>query len=130
MIFGRRYLVLVAALLVSSCSSITDPSKNASETFAGTIPLGGFGASHTFTANKRGEYSVTINTLTPPTGSLVGVGFGIESSGICLFQTQNAGQIGKPTLNSSINPGHYCVQLYDVGTLAQAESYTITVSHP
>lgn len=127
---GRKYLVLAALVLAGGCNSITDPSKNLNETFTGTIPLGGSSETHNFTASKRGEYSVTINTMTPPTGSLVGVQFGQQSTSGCLVITTNAGQIGKPALTGPIDAGNWCVTVYDVGTLAQSETYTLTISHP
>jgi hypothetical protein len=130
MVFRRTSLLLGLVLLTSACGSITDPSKNLNETFSGTLPFGGTSEIHNFSVSRRGEYSITINSLTPATGSLVGVRFGLQSAGDCAFITSSAGQLGKPALNGPIDAGGYCMQLYDLGTLPQSETYTLTISHP
>jgi len=119
-----------AVLIMVACSGIVDPSQNETETFAGTIPFGGSSEQHTFEVDKNGEYSVTLNSLAPPTGSLVGVRLSVLSSGTCVLIAVQPGQVGKPALSGPIDKGTYCLQLYDPGTLAQTEAYSVTVSHP
>ncbi|MDR1989875.1 MAG: hypothetical protein LBQ09_06545 [Acidobacteriaceae bacterium] len=129
--FYRCASILVAgALLMSACGGVISPTTNHNDNVSGTIPFGGAAPEHVFTVGKTGEYSITINSLTPPTGSLIGVGFGLEQSGVCNYLTTTYGQIGRPALNSSISSGTYCVQLYDLGTLKQDETYTMTISYP
>jgi hypothetical protein len=130
MTLRRLSAVLGAALITISCGGIVDPSKNDNEVFKGTIPFGGVGDQHNFNVSKNGEYSVLIDSISPPTGSLVGVRVGIINSGTCTFFSANPGQVGKAALSGPIDKGDYCVQLYDPGTLAQSETYSMTVSHP
>ena len=127
----RRLSAVVGAILIMvACSGIVDPSQNDTETFLGTIPFGGTGEQHTFEVDKTGEYSVMLNSLTPPTGSLVGMRLSLLSSGTCVLIAVQPGQVGKAALAGPIDKGTYCLQLYDPGTLAQTEAYSVTVSHP
>jgi hypothetical protein len=130
MAFRRLSAALGAALITLSCGGIVDPSNNDNETFNGVIPFGGTGEQHNFNVSKNGEYSVLINSLTPPTGSLVGVQVGLISNGTCTYYTSSPAQVGKASISGAINKGDYCVQLYDAGTLSQNETYSLTVSHP
>jgi hypothetical protein len=130
MLLRRLSAAFGAALITVSCGGIVDPSKNDKETFHGTIPFGGLGEQHNFNVSKNGEYSILIESLTPPTGSLVGVRLGIIQAGTCNFFTASPGKIGTSALSGPIDKGDYCVQLYDPGTLAQSETYALTVSHP
>jgi hypothetical protein len=130
MVLRRLSAALGAALIMVSCGGIVDPSRNDQTTFTGTIPFGGTGEQHTFEVDQNGEFSVVINSLAPPTGSLVGVRLSILSAGSCLLLSVNPGQVGKTALSGPIDRGTYCLQLYDPGTLAQSETYSVTVSHP
>jgi hypothetical protein len=133
MLFRRIPLLLAAVLLMSACGGITDPSRNQSQDFSGTIPFGGAGEEHIFSVEKRGEYSVTLNSLTPTTGSLVGIHFGVQQSGLCLYEPSGLAQVGRPSLSGPISGGlTYCVQLFDPGTLPSTSgyNYSITVSYP
>jgi hypothetical protein len=128
--FYRSLIPVAAVLLLSGCTGIVDPSKNEVEVFTGTIPRGGQGPQHTFVVDHNGEYRLDLDSLTPPTGSLVGVSFGQQIEGSCALFTQGAARLGQPALTGPITEGTYCFSLFDPGTLTRDEDYSVTVRHP
>jgi hypothetical protein len=137
--FGAAACLAVAlALAVAACGGIVDPSQNTTDTFTGTIPRGGQGPAHGFSASKTGEIQVKITQLSPSTSNtFVGVLWtGRASDGTCvgnlgaIFGQNSLAQVGLPAISTQILQGGYCLLLYDVGTFTANENYTVTVSHP
>jgi hypothetical protein len=126
-------LVSVPGLLLLSgfgCNTVTDPSKNTVETFTGTLSVQGVGV-HNFTAQKNGEYSITVKSLAPVSNLAVGVAFGAANSdGTCSLINYYAPVTVGYGLAGAITPGKYCAVIYDIGALAADETYTLEVSHP
>jgi hypothetical protein len=124
----------MAGLLSVACSGVVDPSKNVMDTFTGTIPVQG--SDHKpFSTTKTGEYSIKVTSLTPATGSFLGVIFAQgptddSCTNSALIQQNSFAQVNMLALSGEILPGHYCVYLYDTGFFTAAESYTVQVSHP
>jgi hypothetical protein len=130
--------LVAATLCAAGCGGITDPSQNQTETFTGTIPVGGQSQAFGFSSPKTGEIQVKITQLTPSTSNtFVGVLWtGRNSAGNCagslgaVFGQTNFAQVGLPAISTQILSGGYCLVLYDVGTFTTAENFTATVSHP
>jgi hypothetical protein len=128
-------VMLAATVFVAGCGGIVDPSQNQTETFTGTIPVGGSSANG-FSASKTGEISVKVTQLTPSSSNtLVGVLWtGRDSNGACgtpgrtFYQT--VAQVNVLAISTQILSGGYCLFLYDVGSFTTTETYTVTVSHP
>jgi hypothetical protein len=124
--------------LIAGCGGIVDPSQNTTDTFTGTIPVGGQSVAQGFSASKTGEISVKVTQLTPSSSNtFVGVLWtGRDSNGACagqlggVFGQNGFAQIGLPAISTQIQQGGYCILLYDVGTFTTTETYTMTVSHP
>lgn len=125
-----RFLGLAAALLAAGCSGLVDPSNNKNEVVTGTIDLLGAGPVHTFTVSKRGEYSLTLKTLTPATGSIIALSFGQIVSSTCSYYNVVAARLGQPATSGPIEKGTYCFTLSDPGTMTQQETYELTISYP
>lgn len=123
-------VALAAVLLTFACSGITDPSKNKTESVNGVIPLLGVGPVHTFTVSKRGEFSLTMTSLVPATGSLVALSLGQIVSSSCSYFNVVPAKLGTPATSGPIDKGTYCFALSDPGTLTQEETYALTVSYP
>jgi hypothetical protein len=121
-----------ASLLVAGCGGVAGPSQNTIENFEGTIVPGG-GNVHEFDVRQRnGEYSANIVALSPTQSALLNVALGGVANGVCnpyLGATVIAG-INRPGPSGSISQGHYCIQVYDQGTLTVPHTYTLRVSHP
>ena len=135
--------VLMAILLAgSACSSggntMTSPTTTATtttpattETFTGTVPVGGLDI-HTFTA-AAGVLTVTLTSAEPPPTIFMGLGLGVPSDTTCTFftgastaaQASSTAQL-QGTLTAS---GSVCVEVYDIGNEASPVNYSVTVAH-
>jgi hypothetical protein len=130
--------LVMAAVCASACGGIVDPSSNQTETFTGTIAVGGQSQPFGFSASKTGEIEVKITQLTPSSSNtFVGVLWtGRNSSGTCagslgaVYGQTNFAQVGVTAISTQILSGGYCLVLYDVGTFTTTENFTATVSHP
>jgi hypothetical protein len=135
-------------LLGSACShnSTTSPSASStsttttiaaptvSETFTGTLPVGGF-KFYSFTIAANGTVNVTLNSVTgtgiPPTVQ-VGLGIG-QPAGIDCAATVTAtagANFAKPQATGTFGPGAFCVRVYDVGNIFAPANFNITIAHP
>src|SRR5438552_19141989 len=137
MCFRRLALATAIAASLTACGGVVDPSKNQTQEFSGTVPVGAAGPSHDFRVSKNGEYTATITGLTPNSVVFIGVLVGQPTSAGCTntgpFGTgaNQSSQLNRPALNGFINKGDYCLQLFDPGNLLPTTaSYTVTVSHP
>jgi hypothetical protein len=132
--------VLAAAATVSSLAAcgISDPSNNRTTPISGTLQPGqpGSGISHSFTASKNGELSVTFTSVTPPpsTGFSLAVTLGQITSGSCGVSPAYTQSIIVNRSNQfyQINKGDYCIFVFDPppGVITTATVYNGTISHP
>src|SRR5437868_13845884 len=135
--FAAAVVLAVAGALSISCGGIVDPSKNVVETFTGTVAPQTTSTLHPVSTSNNGEFSVKITTMTPAFTGFIGVLIAIGPSdnscagNLQLWTTPNGfATVNSIALSGQMIPGHYCVGLYDIGTLAATETYTIQVSHP
>jgi len=139
-----RRLPALAAVLVSlsaaACNSVTDPSKNATETFSGSVQPSNVGPVHQFPIASSGELSVSVTSIVPGS-TFLGVEYGQLSGTACAILQQAAvssANLGKTALTAQLtNKGTYCVQAVDpsrlnlgLPALTVGQNYTMTVSHP
>ena len=137
----RIAMALLVALTASGCKGPTDPSKNTTETFMGTVQPQSIGEPipH-FTISSLGEFSVTMTALTPG-NVFVGIGWGQWSGNSCGLIPGQTNIVGSANISRTVLSGQifikgdYCVVVFD-GTnlgappLTVAQNYTVQVSHP
>lgn len=133
--FVPAVLLAVAGALMFACGGITDPSKNVTETFSGTIQPGKCDTAKPFNVPSTGEFTVKLTALAPVSGAVIGISLYQDgSNGNCqslaLYQTNNFATVNVQALSGQIFTNHYCVVACDVGALTTAATYTLTVSHP
>jgi len=119
-------------LTAASCSGINDPSKNTVVNFEDTIdPLEGNVYEFDVTTNN-GEYSVQLTALSPDSSAGLSIYLGQVVSGLCtpILGQQGTARLNLLALNSPIQKGHYCIQLFDLGVITRTQTYTLRVSHP
>jgi hypothetical protein len=124
---------LLVGSMTAACSPAS-PSANQTETFAGTLLVGGSNT-HYFVVSKAGsrEFSVTLASLVPPYPSLpIGfmLGTGTASTACSATSQPTYAATGMQPLSGPISSGSYCLLVFDPGTLVVNEQYTVTVSHP
>lgn len=130
-------MVLALALLAPGCgndspapTSPTTPTGPVTETHNTQVWPAGF-SSRTFSMSTAGTISVTLTTTTPAgvtLGLLVGVP---RAAGGCAPTVAVAATAsGTPQIVLAADSGTYCTLVYDLGTLTEPVSYTLTVEHP
>jgi hypothetical protein len=130
----RRILTgIVLGSLLSGCSNVIDPSKNAVENFSGVVPVAGQ-LIKLYSWSKNGEIEVTMTQVTPtPTNGPLAMYIGQADSGGNCFQL--AGYAAQAIVNRKVqfgvlNKGSYCLGIYDPGVLTVAANVAGTFSHP
>jgi hypothetical protein len=137
---------VLAALLVGGCGSgatTTSPSSASttpaaaaiSETFSGTLPVGG-SRFYSFSISVYGTVNATLASIggsgIPPTAE-VNLGIGTPSGTTCSTTptlVQVSGDAGVTTLvTATEQPGTYCVLIADAGNLFSPATFTVTIAH-
>jgi hypothetical protein len=135
-----HYFILsaaLAALFLTGCGSISEPSKNQMQLFSGTVSAisqggDGVGPNHTFNVSKQGEVTVRFTSLTP-LAAVVAAILGQPVSGGCApFDQTNVSGLNRPPFSNYPirQTGMYCFQIFDPGNLTTTLTYTVEVSHP
>ena len=126
----RRLAGLLLVLVISgACGGVVDPSQNTSEDFPGTLqPLGT--QSHNFRVNKSGEIDIKITAMSN-LDAIVQILLGQGNCTNPALLTSGYRQANQVGIGGLVSPGDHCVAIQDsLGTLRQATTYTLTVSHP
>ena len=139
----KRLVACLALLSLAACSggsssgSPTTPSSPplapTSETFTGTVPVGGNDVHNFVVTLSNGQVTATLTAAGPPAGVAMGLGIGAIQSGACTLFTNlsvitTAGPSAQTGANNVPN-GAYCVVVGDVGTLQADVVYSVTVTH-
>jgi hypothetical protein len=135
----KRFLAGFVLLACSACSGgssggapttpSTPPLPPTSETFTGTVPVGG-SDSHSFVVKlSNGLLTANLTAATVP----MGLGIGTFSNGVCSVLSGGAVIATASTTaqltGTNIQNGTYCVQVFDVGNQTADVTYSVTVTH-
>jgi hypothetical protein len=126
----RALGLAAAALLVTGCNNTNNNGAGTSttENFAGNLAAGGI-ASYPFTVTVTGAYGLTLVSLSPQTTITMGLGVGQPTATGCgLVTYTNVAKIGT-ALSGSLDPGSYCVSIYDLGNVTGTVDYSLSISH-
>jgi hypothetical protein len=145
--FTRSRAFAVSLLIVSAFSAAcgknaatTSPTTttpdSVTETFKGTLPVGG-SAFYSFSTATAGTVTATLTDIegdgVPPSIE-VNLGIGTLSAFNCSAtssEVQMSGTAQVPALvSSSEQPGVYCVIISDIGNLFAPATFTVTIDHP
>ncbi|HVO09324.1 MAG TPA: hypothetical protein VMX54_01110 [Vicinamibacteria bacterium] len=131
-------LACASWLLVTACNATSTlpttttaatTTATVTDTFTGTLAQG-TSASSTFTVGTAGTVTITLVSLSPQTTITMGVGIGTPSASVCVVNAaQDDVKVGA-SIQASLNPGTYCVLLYDLGNMSGPDAYSLTVVHP
>jgi hypothetical protein len=137
----RRWLPLLLVTAAASLGCDKSSSDGATtptgppmrQTFTGTIRVGGSSSNTTFVVSTAGEVDITVVSVGPPAnitmGLAIGLPTGADSSCIAPATAGSNVQASATPIVGMLDPGTYCVKLYDVGFLTAPVNYTITVAH-
>jgi hypothetical protein len=135
--FGRRAtgfgIAAALALLVSACGGSNNPAAPStttvtSENWSAVLAPGGQ-SSRSFTVTNAGTINITMNSG----GATVGLGVGLPrvTGGGCRVGVQViTGPGPNPQISTPADPGQYCVQVFDTGTLTDPVSFNVKIDHP
>lgn len=121
----------------ASTTSPTTPTPDTlTETFSGTLPVGG-SAFFSFSLATAGTVTATLADIggdQVPPSVVVNLGIGTLSQFTCsatATAVQVSGTAGVPTqVSASEQPGVFCVIISDVGNLFAPANFTVTIDHP
>ena len=99
-----------------------------SETFQGTINLNG-AATHTFVADRAGQATATLTSLSPDSTAIVSFIFGTWNGQYCQVILVKDDATQAQNLVGNASQGAFCVRIADIGRLTAPTDYTITVAH-
>ena len=124
---------LAGAACRTSSTTTTPTTASATvttDTVSSHLAAGG-SATRTFVAKSAGTVKVTLTSL----GGLdvaLGLGIGIPGgSAPCnLAQSVAARPSSVPQIVAAVDPGTFCVQLFDGGVLNGDVPFTVTIEHP
>jgi len=108
---------------------ITTPATSPqTEPFNSLLAVGGTSA-RTFVVPQAGGYSITLTGAPAPVGMSVGIPeFG--TTGCLPMSSLTATANTGAQFSGSIDPGTYCLRVFDVGGIAAPISFTINIVHP
>ena len=125
---------LLIALVATACgdgntSTTPSPTPTATgESWSSVLAPGGQ-STRSFTVNASGTIAVTLTNADTTLG--VGVGVPRVTGGGCrLGVLVNTGGGSVPQISTQADPGQYCVQVFDLGTLTDPIPFTLTIDHP
>src|SRR5215510_7609456 len=118
----------------TTSTSTTPAAPTVSESFTGTLPVGGF-KFYSFNIAVNGTVNVTLNSIGGagvPSTVQVGLGIGTPSGIDCAATTNvTAGTTAAaPQTTGTFGPGLFCVRVFDVGNLFAPANFNITIAHP
>jgi hypothetical protein len=137
--------LLIASTLVSACgksasttspTSTTTTADSLTETFSGTLPVGG-SAFYSISLATAGTVTATLTDIggnEVPPSVMVNLGIGTLSQFNCSAtptEVQVSGTAQVPTsVSASEQPGVFCVLISDIGNLFAPATFTVTINHP
>ena len=125
-------------LLLSACSSSSQPVTSSpvltTETFSGTVDVGGTDF-HKFVVAVSGEVDITLTAAGPPSTIFMGLGVGNPSTdGSTCVLISGATTVtpagNTPQLAGTAGAGTFCISVFDAGNQTAQISYTVAVAHP
>ena len=126
--------LLLSTIAVGCSDTPTAPTTAApggTDTFSSVLNVGGT-ATRTFVVSVRGTVQATL-AATSPQNVQVGLMVGIpRANGTgCVPNTSLTTEAsGSPQISLVADPGTYCAQVYDAGTLRDPISFTMTIARP
>lgn len=127
--------VLSVAVVLTSPACGNDATTTPTATTSPTTVtwatlLGARGAaSRSFVASQYGTASVTLQAAAVPLG--IGIGVPASSQSVCRPSSSVTASPGdSPQLTAAVQPGNYCVLVFDVGGISDQIWFTIQLVYP
>jgi hypothetical protein len=136
-LISRVFVVVALPLVALGCDGeianlpTTPDPVVVTETFTGSITVNG-AATHNVFTTATGLVTATLTSLGENPPQKVGISLGTLAGATCTVVLHNDNAVVTSYLAGTVTTlaGSLCVRIYDVGSLTEPVSYTITVSHP
>lgn len=118
----------------TTTTTTTTAAAAVTEEFTGTLQVRG-ARFYSFEVPTNGTVTVSLDRVGGVTGVpstiWVGLGVGVPEGTDCTTTTSLSTQAGGgPHISTTLAPGTYCARIYDIGNLAVAAPFGITIGHP
>jgi hypothetical protein len=134
--FFRPASVAIAVIAMFGCGDdpVDTPTvptpQPVTEVFTGTLSVNG-GVTHPFLATTAGSLTATLTNIAPDENPTVGLSLGTWNGSACAVVISTDAAVRTTVVYGTVNQaGQLCVRIYDVGRIANANDYEITVVHP
>ena len=113
----------------SSTTTTTTPSVSITETYTGTVAVGG-AASFSFSVLASGNVTATYKSMSPAAGATMGLALGIWNGASCNVIIANDNAIVNSTvIGNATAAGTLCVRAYDIGKLTATQTVELAITH-
>ncbi len=122
----------LSSTLPASPTTSTPAAPTTTEAFVGTLPVGG-ARFYSFSIAVYGTVNVTLVSIggpSVPPDVVVNLGIGTLVGTGCSSSSPTGVSVGSAAVTASEQPGQYCATIADVGNLAAAADFTVTIDHP
>lgn len=131
-------VALCATLMLAGCgdknaspTAPTTPTGPTTAAFQSRLAVNG-AASRTFSVATAGNVTAMLTNAGGPF-TVMGLGIGVPLGGVAnctLSSSVNTASGSTPQIVAAVDPGTYCVAIYDVGNLTGPTDFAITISYP
>ena len=128
-------MVLTVASAPAGCdNSPTAPPLFTTETFSGSVAQLSSSA-HNFITGQSSPVVIRVGSFTPSPitmGLALGTPTVTTTGNVCSVTIGQAAVVGGDTFQVQLDPGTYCVMIFDIGNIADAAAtvaYSVTVQH-
>jgi hypothetical protein len=122
----------LSSTLPASPSTSTPAAPTTTESFAGTLPVGG-ARFYSFSIAVYGTVNVILVSIggpSVPADVVVNLGIGTPIGAGCNSSRPTGVSVGSAAVTASEQPGVYCVNIADVGNLPAPADFTVKIDHP
>ena len=127
---GLSVAVVLTSAACGNDATTTPTATTSPTTVTWATLLGARGAaSRSFVASQYGTVSVTLQAAAVPLG--IGIGVPASSQSVCRPSSSVTASPGdSPQLTAAVQPGNYCVLVFDVGGISDQIWFTIQLVYP
>jgi len=127
----RLATTLTIAALAAGCDLPPGPSTPVvTETFTGAVGPQGANV-YRFVVASSSTVSVRLSEVQPSAIAL-GLGLGTPKNDVdCTLVSSNPSAVvqERPQISVTTNPGAYCVQVFDTGSVSSSAAFSVIVTH-
>lgn len=112
----------------SNVAPVNVPNPTSLDVFSSSVgPLGS--ATHQVPIAFNG--AVTVSMIAAGTANPLGLALGVWDGQVCRLNTVvDTTATGAAAITTTVDPGNYCLRVFDLGTLTTAVLFTVDTTHP